>query len=116
MIRKKHTVKEVVKILRRLSKLGNVNPFDTEADQCLYTGEHGDHCIAGQVLVELGLDPPKYHGDYNTSHPRVIPVFTDNFTPAALGRLIQAQVLTDNHHDPRPWNSYPRGHWAEVLR
>lgn len=35
-----------------------MNP--AEGNGCLYTGPEGNHCIAGQVLVDLGFSVPAY--------------------------------------------------------
>lgn len=41
------------------------NPVDEATAGCVYTDEYGRHCIAGQVLVDLGLHCPEYGDNDN---------------------------------------------------
>lgn len=46
---------------------GYDGPVVDDADNmCVYTDPHGNHCIAGQVLVDLGQPVPEW-GDTNNS-------------------------------------------------
>lgn len=93
-----------------------INPRETQGvgDVCLYTGNRGTHCIAGQVLADLGLPLPDPNSIANSS------ALTDDdvlgpdhpFTEDALSYLRSAQYIFDGgpiaHHkktSTRRWSA-----------
>lgn len=41
-----------------------INPLDDEGN-CVYTSEHGEHCLVGEILVRCGFDVPAPHSEEN---------------------------------------------------
>lgn len=60
---------------------------------CLYTDRNGNHCIAGQALVNLGVEVPDYT-HYNNAI-RVYSAFVGRLTQEAADILLAAQKQAD---------------------
>lgn len=64
-ITKAQVVDVLLKVVERFPD--QINPLDPKEGGCVYTGGLGDHCIAGQVIVDLGgalpdVDEPENNG------------------------------------------------------
>lgn len=63
------TVEEVQDALRKYETSHNRNPVDRPISAfslCLYTDESGEnHCLVGQVLKDLGVNPPSFESRLN---------------------------------------------------
>lgn len=81
-----------------------VNPWDEHYERCLYTGTDGVHCVVGQVLVELGVEPA---AAWEGRTPDCI-LGLDLSGPAVLW-LTDLQVAAD--FDPQSTTC----RWAEAL-
>ncbi len=93
------------------------NPV-TEYGDCVYSDEDGNHCLIGDVLVNLGFDVPAWD-DWNNSNPihQVIEeLYPNNFHEDAIEMLAIGQQTADrlthqnNHlawglakHEMREW-------------
>lgn len=62
-----HTLEEVQAVLKAAveRKPNNRNPYSHAEGSCLNTGKQGNHCIAAQVLVDLGYEVPAYGDEEN---------------------------------------------------
>lgn len=89
------------------------NPL-SDYNTCEYTSSSGRaHCIAGQVMKDVGIDPPRYGNTYpfsslwngNVSGEMGVrqQQLRDTFTKEALRYLADAQVVFDNNGKPLPW-------------
>lgn len=81
------------------------NAVITETDECVYTNEYGDHCIAGQIISMLGFQLPDVDS-YNNSLPiRTLleSVYTDKFDDNAIEMLFVGQSTADKltHNEDR---------------
>lgn len=73
----------------------HLNPGILEGDGCRYTDEDGQHCVAGQILVNLGLEVPGLMDDDNESTVVNVDAFTERLTVDALGFLGDIQSIAD---------------------
>lgn len=94
-----------------------VNPTrESGAGSCVYTSASGKtHCIAGQILSDLGLPVPEFevYGDVKDV------VEPDWFTDDALDYLLAAQAIFDGGYAVR--YEEPRSHvgprkWSTALK
>ena len=100
MIITETTIREA---LKEYESSTNVNPTN-EVEDCVYTDIHGDHCIAGQVLNDIGLNVPNWDDEYfNNEVIRIVirrGFFGDvEFEPEAINLLEDAQVSADACND-----------------
>jgi hypothetical protein len=84
------------------------NAIIVDTDECTYTNEDGDHCIAGQIISMLGFQLPDVDS-YNNSLPiRTLleSVYTDKFDDNAIEMLFIGQSTADrltHNEDPLAW-------------
>ncbi len=71
---------------------------ERDGDTCLYTNINDDHCIAGQVLTELGVGIPVYGGDGNKITVDAYSGFKEAVEPDALDWLYRVQSFADGGH------------------
>lgn len=104
------------------AEFANLDP-DTrnpvQGDTCVYTSWDGNHCLAGQVLVNMNLPVPGAYQPDN-QHP-IYTVFGFNeddeftrwgdaaFTAEAVVLLAEAQQLADEFINGKPAT------WGEVI-
>lgn len=74
---------------------GTRNPGVDEMG-CMYTTADGEHCIAAQICVNLGVEIPAYGMDDNEQPVDMVDGFTASFTFDALGWLTAVQRKADN--------------------
>ena len=97
-----------------------INPRTSEGgwnDVCLYTGPRDTHCIAGQVMADLGLKLPEVDSINNSSSLSDDGVLPPDhpFTEDALNYMRAAQYVFDGG----PLAHYPKTknrRWAPALR
>ena len=70
------------------------NPDD--GDGCSYTNVDGEHCVAGQIAVNLGAPIPGLMDDSNFSNVYEVEMWRPLFTSDALTYLYTVQDLADS--------------------
>lgn len=77
---------------------------------CVYSDEDGNHCIAGDIMVNLGFNPPAW-GDHNNVSPiehLIEEHYPEEFDHNAIEMLLIGQNTADNltHcDDPFAWGN-----------
>lgn len=78
------------------------NGYDYESGMtCVYTSEGGKHCIAGQILVDLGKPVPSFQSEYSSTMVthlfEVAPYasYYKDIEPAAMYWIQAAQYAAD---------------------
>ena len=88
------TLQDVQAAARRLAEADpeKVNPMGQYGKACAYTSylDPTWHCLAGQILIELGLSVPRENGAINTM-PRV----TEGIEPAGVEFMRWCQLHAD---------------------
>lgn len=107
-----HTLEEVQAAVKAAVEAhpNRRNPEDPREVGCVYTGKGGAHCIAGQVLIDLGYDVPQWGDDcngYGIVGLLVESGLYDSFTKQARAYLEEAQTTFDhNQNGIRPrWSA-----------
>lgn len=72
----------------------HMNP-GADMGSCMYTNEYDEHCIAGQVAVNLGVSVPGMGDDENEKTLDDVGAFVENFTDEAIVFLYEAQKWAD---------------------
>lgn len=91
----------IAAVTRTPNALNPTAPSDSiYGTECLYTGPDGSHCIAGQVLVDLGLPVPGYGDEQNLGVSILGLIEAEDdlaaaFTEEAVNRLAAAQSAFD---------------------
>ena len=88
-------------ILEEAAKLdpNRENPRTSNTNVCLYTSGDGEHCIVGQIFVNLDIDIPQYD-DPNNMLPilnlfNTNPALREKFNSSAIAVLARLQVIAD---------------------
>lgn len=74
-----------------------MNPISPGTTACVYTGEDGSHCIAGEILTMLGCDVPEF-GDFANTVPvhELVEEYGISLSQKAMNLLGVGQVAADN--------------------
>lgn len=107
-------------VLDELEKLDLNQANDPE---CVYTNDAGRHCIAGQIMVNLGIKLPPATSPVNQSAISSVEMgeYVHNFDPDAIHLLDDLQRTAD--HDVCDWetggirveHNFVRFPWGEVI-
>lgn len=106
-----------------LDQLEKLDPNAVNDPDCVYTNSGGDHCIAGQILVNLGRDLPPLDSEENdcgVTHP-LMAKYVHGIERDAILFLEDLQRTAD--HDVASWETggvaVGEGHvkfpWGEVI-
>lgn len=106
-----------------IDQLDQLDPTVANDPACLYTNSNGDHCIAGQILANLGRALPPVDSAENQA-PISGPMmarYVQGFEREAILFLDELQRTAD--HDVMPWESggvvveerITRFPWGEVV-
>ena len=91
----KITMKRALALLRKAVKAKGENHA---VDECVYTDENGDHCIAGWVLAELGFEYDVDDGENGETFGVIQESLAENnlnFTESAVKVMTMAQAVQD---------------------
>lgn len=88
----KKTLDDVLKVVAKLDR-NAMNATTEDGGTCVYTDYNGNHCIAGQVCVELGIEVPEADSDVVTLNEK----FKKNFDESALTFLGSLQSYADSY-------------------
>jgi hypothetical protein len=108
------TIDDVMKAIEGID-LSKSNPYPG----CVYTAPNGEHCIAGQICVELGIEVPEWDDEvgndsfgFNDRNPNtetfIASPMSKNFTDDAARFISDCQSFADNfdNNDPQ---------WADCV-
>ena len=97
------TLTDVQAAARKYAHTRRRNPKDVVHGlvvNCQYTTADGRHCIAGQILSDLGVALPKHGSWDNTSSVHALPLDTKlRFHGDALDWLSEVQYLADEGYE-----------------